>query len=127
MATNLSTPLTGRKRKRRALPHIPVARILFGLLALLLGGFVLRLVTTDDPNGGRPSTEVAITSTRDTNQVANEVANGPVTITADPQQFPAQPTVGEQPPLNAGLTAVMTPPDLFGALRAVLHRTFGLG
>ena len=78
MANDLTTPLTGRKRKsgsRR--PHLPVARTLFAVLALIAVAFVLRLVLTDDPNGGRPSQEVAIASTRNSNEVANQVSTGP--------------------------------------------------
>lgn len=87
MADDLSTPLTGRRGGSRR--HLPVARILFALLGLIGVGFGLRLALTDDPNGGRPSQEVAITSTRNSNSLANAVSTGPVTITADPQQFPA--------------------------------------
>ncbi|MHA6729663.1 divergent polysaccharide deacetylase family protein [Devosia sp. A369] len=89
MANDLTTPLSGRKRKPGPRPHLPIARTLFALLALIAVAFVLRLVLTDDPNGGRPSEEVAITSTRNSNAVASAVSTGPVTITADPQQFPA--------------------------------------
>ena len=56
MANDLTTPLTGRKRKPGGQrPHLPVARTLFAVLALIAVAFVLRLVLTDDPNGGRPS------------------------------------------------------------------------
>lgn len=98
MANDLSTPLTGRKRKPNAgKPRgFPVARVLAGLIVLALGGFVARLMLVDDPDGGRPTQEVAITSTRGGNTLANDVATGPLTITADPQQYPA----GQAAPLT---------------------------
>ena len=49
MANDLTTPLTGRKRKPGGQrPHLPVARTLFAVLALIAVAFVLRLVLTDD-------------------------------------------------------------------------------
>lgn len=92
MANDLSTPLTGRKRRTggsRGPFHFPLARLLFAVIVLVLGGIVLRIALVDDPDGGRPSTEVAITSARDGNTIANDLATRPATITADPQQFPA--------------------------------------
>ena len=107
MANDLTTPLTGRKRKaggpRRPLP---VARTLFAVLVLIAVAFVLRLVLTDDPNGGRPSQEVAITSTQGSNDLANQVSTGPTTITADPQQFPAGSAITAVPSGTLGAGSV---------------------
>lgn len=92
MANDLSTPLTGRKRRNRETDgpfHFPLARLLFVLIALIVGGVALRIILVDDPEGGRPSMETAITSTRDGNAIANNVASHPATITADPEQVPA--------------------------------------
>lgn len=90
MANDLSTPLTGRKRRLgTGKPRFPVARLLFLLIGVILGGVAARIILVDDPNGGRPNEEVAITSTRDGNTVAQSVATGPATITADPMQYPA--------------------------------------
>ena len=75
MANDLTTPLTGRKRKPGAQRHLPIARTLFAVLALIGVAFVLRLVLVDDPDGGRPSEEVAITTTRNSNEVANAVSD----------------------------------------------------
>lgn len=105
MADDLSTPLTGRKGRGKGTGgrfHFPIARVLFALIFLIIGGVVVRIMTVSDPQGGRPSQEAAITSTRDANSVANSVSTGPVTITADPQQFPA----GEKPPTTASTPAV---------------------
>ncbi|SHF98053.1 divergent polysaccharide deacetylase family protein [Devosia limi] len=98
MANDLGTPLTGRKRKsvpegasgRRGLP---LARGLFAIIAIIIVGFAARIALVDDPNGGRPTQEAAITSSQNGNSVANSVATGPVTITADPGQFPAGSTI----------------------------------
>lgn len=120
MANDLSTPLTGRKRKPGAVRRLPVARILFAIMVLVGGAFVFRLTTTDDPNGGRPVEEVAITTTRDANSVASQVSTGPATITADPQQYPA----GEAPPVETASPPVPTgAPNAFGALPDLSEET----
>jgi polysaccharide deacetylase 2 family uncharacterized protein YibQ len=123
MANDLTTPLTGRKRKSGARPHLPVARTLFAVLALIAVAFVLRLVLTDDPNGGRPSAEVAIASTRNSNEVANQVSTGPVTITADPQQFPAGSSMTNVPTGTSGANSIASLPDIFGALPDLSEET----
>ncbi|KKB07653.1 divergent polysaccharide deacetylase family protein [Devosia chinhatensis] len=91
MANDLSTPLNGRRRKageRKGQFHFPLGRLLFLVIALIVGGVVLRIVLVDDPEGGRPALETAISTTRDSNAVAHDVASGPATITADPHQSP---------------------------------------
>ncbi|ODT75640.1 MAG: hypothetical protein ABS76_33445 [Pelagibacterium sp. SCN 64-44] len=115
MANDLSTPLTGRRRRagksgRRF--HFPLARLLFVLIALILGGAVLRIVLVEDPDGGRPSQDVAITSTRDGNSVANNAASRPATITADPEQYPA----------GADSGTPIAPPPATGAANQALSR-----
>lgn len=120
MADDLSTPLTGRKRKPGAQRRgFPVARVLGLIILVAAGAFGLRLATTDDPDGGRPSVEVPITSVRNANAVANSVGTGPVTITADPQQYPAD---GRAPP-PAGPTGSTGARDAFGALPDLSEQT----
>ena len=68
MADELSAPLGRRKRKNteprpRGRLRLPLARIAFALLGLVLVGTVLRIVLVSDPQGGRPSAEVPINST----------------------------------------------------------------
>ncbi|MBF0678090.1 MAG: divergent polysaccharide deacetylase family protein [Devosia sp.] len=92
MANDLSTPLTGRRQRLRrgtGRTHFPVARVLFGIIALIAIGVVLRLVLVDEPNGGLPTIEAAITNTQASNSVADSAASRPATITADPMQYPA--------------------------------------
>ncbi|MEO5808162.1 divergent polysaccharide deacetylase family protein [Devosia sp.] len=121
MADDLSAPLPGRKRQRQDAVRnalrgkFPLARVLLGIIVLLVGGFVARLVLVEDPNGGRPSAEVAVNSTRDGNQIANTLATRPLdkpaTITADPEQTPVgKPTT----PMSTGVgfTATGALPDL---------------
>lgn len=111
MANDLSTPLTGRKQRTRrslARPHLPIARLLFGLIALIGIGVVLRLVLVDDPQGGRPSLEAGIAASQTGNSVAESAASGPATITADPIQYPASP-----PASASDMAATPSPaPDL---------------
>ena len=124
MANDLTTPLTGRKRKPGAKRHLPIARTLFAVLALIGTAFVIRLLITDDPDGGRPSAEVPITSTRNSNSVANAVADGPITITADPQQYPAGSSITSVPNSPAsGSGSIIGLPDIFGALPDLSEET----
>ncbi|MBU1175051.1 MAG: divergent polysaccharide deacetylase family protein [Alphaproteobacteria bacterium] len=55
----------------------PIARILFALSALILSLAYVRVAFYDDPLGGRPSAIVDISSSRNSNAVANEVASTP--------------------------------------------------
>lgn len=128
MANDLSTPLTGRRRRNSARSgrfHFPLARLLFIVIFLIIGGVALRLVLVEDPNGGRPSQEVAITSTRDTNSVANSAASRPATITADPGQVPANGSVIAVPPPTSSNPGTGTGqiPDRFGALPDLSEET----
>ena len=128
MANDLSTPLTGRRRRNQARSkrfHFPLARLLFGLIFLIIGGIALRLVLVDDPDGGRPSEEVAITSTRDNNTIANAAASHPATITADPGQYPANGSVIAVPAPSGGTagSAMGQIPDQFGALPDLSEET----
>lgn len=101
MANDLSTPLTGRKQRTRrglARPHVPIGRLLFGAIALIGIGVILRLVLVEDPHGGRPSVEAGIATTYTGNSVAEAAASGPVTITAGPLHSSADP---EPSPVSA--------------------------
>ncbi|WP_338721287.1 divergent polysaccharide deacetylase family protein [Devosia sp. XK-2] len=125
MADDLSTPLTGRRRRNReraAKFHFPLARLLVVVILLIVGGVALRLILVDDPDGGRPSLEVAITSTRNGNSVANNVATGPATITADPGQFPADGSIIAVPAPGMG-TSPGERPDQFGMLPDLSEET----
>lgn len=101
MADELSAPLGRNKRSMfppgsgRGRPHIPLARIGFALVLLVVGGAALRIALVDDPDGGRPSATVAINSARDNNPVAGVVAAAPPAqpATAAPAAAPAGPQV----------------------------------
>jgi hypothetical protein len=96
MADELSAPLLGRKARKtadRARPwQFPVARVVFLLILIVVGAVALRVMLVDDPDGGRPTAEAAIASTRDGNPLTSTVidpaASGEATITADPEEFP---------------------------------------
>ncbi|HVW93175.1 MAG TPA: divergent polysaccharide deacetylase family protein [Devosia sp.] len=81
MADELSAPLGRKKRSMfppgpgRARPHVPLARIGFALVLLVIGAAGLRIALVNDPDGGRPSATVAINSARDNNPVAGAVAS----------------------------------------------------
>ena len=78
--SDLSAPLS-RKRARAARGvqtarrrHLPVARLAFAAIGIILIAGTARIVFVDTPDGGRPFADVAINSTRVTNPVAGEVA-----------------------------------------------------
>lgn len=103
--TELSAPLVRRKARQAQLKaaqaagsaphrhHIPIARIALGLVALIAIGVTARIMLVSDPEGGRPSSTVDIAGTSPANSVAGAVSmpSGGVTITADPEMFPAAP------------------------------------
>jgi polysaccharide deacetylase 2 family uncharacterized protein YibQ len=126
MANDLSTPLTGRRQRlKNALgrPHLPVARILFGLIAVIAVGTVARLVLVDDPMGGRPSLEAGIVNTQVGNSVADTVASGPATITADPQQYPAEGHAAAAPETSTTATASHSAPNSLGIVPELTEET----
>lgn len=125
--TDLSAPLTrrGAKKTGEAAPHpprhIPVTRIALGLVALIAVGVGARILLVDDPEGGRPGTTVAIASSI-SNSVAGAVASGEVTITADPEMYPAGQVPFDDAPVDvAAIDPAAIDPDLveeteFGAI-----------
>ncbi|MBO9588775.1 divergent polysaccharide deacetylase family protein [Devosia sp.] len=128
MANDLSTPLTGRRQRlKNALgrPHLPIARILFGLIGVIAIGTVARLVLVDDPTGGRPSQEAGIVNSQVGNSVADTVASGPATITADPQQYPADGsiTVVPAPAADTATAEAHSAPNAFGIVPELSEET----
>jgi uncharacterized protein len=99
MADDLSAPLGRRKaapprpaRKERGKlnfkpTEIPLARIAFGVTALIVVGIGARVLLVDDPMGGRPVAEIDMTGTRNVNAVADTVTanTSMATITAEPE------------------------------------------
>jgi polysaccharide deacetylase 2 family uncharacterized protein YibQ len=114
MADDLSAPL-GRKpdkakpddgtapARRLRLGELPLARLGFGLVALLVLGLAARIWLADDPTGGRPVAEIEV-GAPGSNAVADSVSiPSPVTITAGPE-LPAGPgvtIVGDDVPAGA--------------------------
>ena len=91
MAEDLSAPL-GRKVTKPARgiklnlkpSALPLARIAFGVAALIVVGIGARLLLVNDPMGGRPVAEIPLNSAG-ANPVADVVAPNKVTITAEPE------------------------------------------
>jgi polysaccharide deacetylase 2 family uncharacterized protein YibQ len=100
MADDLSAPL-GRKRTAKPAARldsrqsrIPLARIAFGVAALLVAGVGARILMVSDPMGGRPVAEVNVNATH--NSVAETVSTTAAptgVITADPETTPGGPAV----------------------------------
>ncbi|MEO6394394.1 MAG: divergent polysaccharide deacetylase family protein [Devosia sp.] len=106
MTNELSAPLTGKGRKPgrsrlflAARSRLPLARIGFGVIALVLLGIGGRILFINDPFGGRPTAETTINTTRNANTVAGNVAtNEPAamaTITAEPEMPVNGPSITE--------------------------------
>lgn len=91
MASDLDAPLSPRKAKPASAAagrrHLPIARLASAGIAALLLAATLRVLLVDDPEGGRPSAEVAINSTRNANTIVGGNATGPdaAPITAGPE------------------------------------------
>jgi polysaccharide deacetylase 2 family uncharacterized protein YibQ len=95
MADELSAPLGRKRAKAKAgMPRrgfspdrIPLARIAFGLLALIVVGIGARIVLVNDPLGGRPVADIGVNATVNTNSVVQTVASQPAqaTITVGPE------------------------------------------
>lgn len=79
-ADGLGAPLAPHSERRRfklgaILPRRwPWARATFGLVLLIIGGAALRTVLVEDPDGGRPFGEIAISTSRPENSVAGLVS-----------------------------------------------------
>jgi polysaccharide deacetylase 2 family uncharacterized protein YibQ len=105
MTNELSTPLTGRKRKavngKLQRKPLPVGRISVALLAVVVVGLVTRLVLVDDPDGGRPVSELSITSAPGGNPLVSDMLREPATIIAEPEQ-----------PIPAGASVTTVDPNL---------------
>jgi len=136
--TELSAPLVRRKARQAQVAqakaaqaagsapqrrHIPVTRIALGLVALIAIGVTTRVMLVSDPEGGRPSSTVDIAGASPSNSVAGAVSVPPggVTITADPEMFPATPTEPAADPSAAIIDPTALDPELleqseFGAI-----------
>ncbi len=97
MTDELSAPLGRKKAKASPLAalrvspdRIPLARIAFGIVALIVLGAAARILLVSDPMGGRPVAQIGVNSTHNTNTIADNVgtaasATTPATITAGPE------------------------------------------
>lgn len=107
MADDLGAPLGRKKRKASRLikgldfRRLPLARIGFGLVGMVLVGAVLRILLVNDPQGGWPSATVPINSTVNSNTVAGQLATA-----KPPSAATATITVGPETPAGkAGAAA----------------------
>lgn len=111
MADELDAPLKRNKQRRKRdrfrfdYRRLPLARIMFGLLALILTIVVGRILLVDDPEGGRPIAEASISTTRGANEIASEVSTTPIS---------SNPTVVSEPvpDQNGGISITTIGDDL---------------
>ncbi|MDP1732588.1 MAG: divergent polysaccharide deacetylase family protein [Devosia sp.] len=133
MASDLDAPLSRRRAKTAPASgrrHLPIARLASAGIAALLLIVALRVVLVSDPDGGRPSAEVAINSTRHTNAVAggNATPPGSEALTVGPEipasgfADPAATSLEELPDSDPVATA-MTEPDESGNLADLVEQT----
>ena len=137
MASDLDAPL-GR-RKARPVPtgrrHLPIARLALAGIIVLLGAVALRVTLVNDPDGGRPSAEVAISSTRNTNIVAGGNASvagagaisvGPEIPLAEIDEAFAAPPAAASTPAEAAVAPAEPAdavPDAWGNLPELVEET----
>jgi polysaccharide deacetylase 2 family uncharacterized protein YibQ len=123
MADDLSAPL-GRKRSERkprltlSADRLPLARIAFGVAAVVVLGVVARIVFVNDPTGGRPVAEIGINSTHNANALATTLSTGATqaTITAGPEiPVPGTSASMVNPGTPAGDPNVTAPVDVANA------------
>jgi len=86
MADELDAPL-GQKKRRRGefvrlsfLRRLPLTRILYGILALVIVGLAAQIILVENPEGGKPTSSVSISSSRNSNPVANKVSSDPISV-----------------------------------------------
>lgn len=82
----------------------PVARLAFGASALILAVAFLRIALVNDPLGGRPSATVDISSSRNTNTIAGEVASTPPTASPSGTDLTTKPDTALPGTTNAEKT-----------------------
>jgi len=95
MADDLSSPLGKKKRAKFSMRfaygarELPLGRIMFAIAGLIVAGFLLRILIVNDPTGGLPIVEVPISTTINSNSVAQEIStpkpNSPIIISSEPQ------------------------------------------
>ena len=91
MTSELSAPL-GRRAARAAKAqagkprrHLPVARLAFAGILVLLAAVTLRILIVDDPKGGQPFAEVPINSTHNSNSIVGATSSNGATIEVGPE------------------------------------------
>lgn len=90
MTGELSAPL-GRRAARAAKAragkrrHLPVARLAFAGILVLLGAVTLRILIVDDPKGGQPFAIVPINSTHNSNAIVGAASSRSATIEVGPE------------------------------------------
>ena len=101
LSSDLGAPLSRRTARqqaaataRRAIRHIPVARLAVGLIVFICLGIVARVLLVNDPDGGRPTASVEIAAAHPANSIAGAVStDGMATITADPEMIAVPPDI----------------------------------
>lgn len=132
MADDLSAPLGGKRaakpgRKLDLKPtSLPLARIAFGVAALIVVGVVARVLLVNDPMGGRPISTINVNATG-ANAIAETVApTGNVTITAEPETPAANPgvtIVGDDVPDGEPMAMGLEAANADGLLPGLLEET----
>lgn len=135
MADDLSAPL-GRKRAAKTavapalnlkITEIPLARIAFGVIALIVAGVGARVLLVNDPMGGRPVTEIDVNGSRNANAIADSVGTTSMaTISAEPEMpvnGPGVTIVGDDVPDGTPMALGPETADADGLLADLLEET----
>lgn len=129
MADDLSTPLGKKKPSRfnfdflKRTYELPLGRIFFGLIGLIIVAFTARLILVQDPMGGQPIVEVPISSTRNTNALANEISNEPNSGLSIISGDNITPEIIPMTPDDTPVQEMQNPRNEFGIFPALAEQT----
>lgn len=132
MTSDLDAPLSRRKAKTspaRGRRHLPIARLALLAVLLLLLAVGLRILLVDEPDGGRPSAEVAINSTNAGIVAGSNTARPGAEIVAIGPEIPlselesATGPLLDEAPADEVEDAAMLGPDEFGNFQDLIEQT----
>ncbi|MHB1101872.1 MAG: divergent polysaccharide deacetylase family protein [Devosia sp.] len=134
MASDLDAPLSRRKAKSAPTAagrrHLPIARLASAGTFVLLLAIALRVMLVDDPDGGRPSAEVAINSTHNANAIVGDTATQPsqgaITVGPEIPLSEVDAAGGAWPdalPADEPVDAAMVAPDEAGNFADLVEQT----
>jgi polysaccharide deacetylase 2 family uncharacterized protein YibQ len=129
-SSTLNTPLTRRRQRHApssgAKAGLPIARLAFAGIAVLVAIVAGRVLLVDTPEGGRPFAEVPINATARGNSIAGQNSSASIqVIEAGPEITPAEvdAALAAQQAAGPAAPADKTVSDPFGRLPELMEQT----